>query len=191
LNSTFEWIGYLSTTGVYGNHNGGWVDEETTLAPSTQRGKFREMAENSWTKLDMNLHIFRLAGIYGPGRGPFSKVRNGTARRIIKKGQLFSRIHVDDIAQTLLASIKSPRKGAIYNVCDDNPAPPEDVIAYAAELLGMPVPEAIDFDKADMSPMAKSFYAENKKVSNELIKKELGIKLKFPDYKTGLRSLLL
>lgn len=109
--------------------------------------------------------------IYGPGRGPFSKVRNGTARRIIKKGQLFSRIHVDDIAQTLLASIKSPRKGAIYNVCDDNPAPPEDVIAYAAELLGMPVPEAIDFDKADMSPMAKSFYAENKKVSNELIKK--------------------
>ena len=129
--------------------------------------------------------------IYGPGRGPFSKVRNGTARRIIKKGQLFSRIHVDDIAQTLLASIKSPRKGAIYNVCDDNPAPPEDVIAYAAELLGLPVPEAIDFDKADMSPMAKSFYAENKKVSNELIKKELGIKLKFPDYKTGLRSLLL
>ncbi|MDC1268943.1 SDR family oxidoreductase [Amylibacter sp.] len=191
LNSTFEWIGYLSTTGVYGNHNGGWVDEETTLAPSTQRGKFREMAEYSWTKLDMNLHIFRLAGIYGPGRGPFSKVRNGTARRIIKKRQLFSRIHVDDIAQTLLASIKSPRKGAIYNVCDDNPAPPEDVIAYAAELLGMPVPEAIDFDKADMSPMAKSFYAENKKVSNELIKKELGIKLKFPDYKTGLRSLLL
>ena len=129
--------------------------------------------------------------IYGPGRSPFCKVRNGTARRIIKKGHLFSRIHVDDIAQPLLASIKSPRTGAIYNVCDDNPAPPEDVIAYAAELLGMPVPEAIDFDKADMSPMAKSFYAENKKVSNELIKKELGIKLKFPDYKTGLRSLLL
>lgn len=191
LNSTFEWVGYLSTTGVYGNHNGGWVDEETILTPSTQRGKLRKKAESSWSKLNLNLHIFRLAGIYGPGRGPFSKVRNGTARRIIKKGQLFSRIHVDDIAQTLLASIKSPRKGAIYNVCDNNPAPPEDVIAYAAELLGVPIPEAIDFDNADMSPMAKSFYAENKKVSNELIKKELGIKLKFPDYKIGLRSLLL
>ena len=189
--NTFDWVGYLSTTGVYGNHNGGWVDENSPLKPNTTRGKLREEAELSWSKLNINLHIFRLAGIYGPGRGPFSKVRNGTARRIIKEGQLFSRIHVDDIAQVLLASIRYPRQGAIYNVCDDNPAPPEDVIAYAAELLGMPVPEAIDFDKADMSPMAKSFYAENKKVSNELIKKELGIKLKFPDYKTGLRSLLL
>ena len=138
----------------------------------------------------MNLHIFRLAGIYGPGRGPFSKVRNGTARRIIKEGQLFSRIHVDDIAETLLASIKSPRKGAIYNVCDDNPAPPEDVIAYAAELLGMPIPISVAYDEAEMSPMARSFYAENKRVSNELIKKELGVELKFPDYKLGLRSLL-
>jgi len=188
--NTFDWVGYLSTTGVYGNHNGGWVDENSPLKPNTTRGKLREEAELSWSKLNINLHIFRLAGIYGPGRGPFSKVRNGTARRIIKEGQLFSRIHVDDIAQVLLASIRYPRQGAIYNVCDDNPAPPEDVISYAAELLDMPIPIAIDYDKAEMSPMARSFYAENKRVSNELIKRELGVELKFPDYKTGLQSLL-
>ena len=188
--NTFDWVGYLSTTGVYGNHNGGWVDENSPLKPNTTRGKLREEAELSWSKLNINLHIFRLAGIYGPGRGPFSKVRNGTARRIIKEGQLFSRIHVDDIAQVLLASIRYPRQGAIYNVCDDIPAPPEDVISYAAELLDMPIPIAIDYDKAEMSPMARSFYAENKRVSNELIKKELGVELKFPDYKAGLQSLL-
>jgi len=188
--NTFDWVGYLSTTGVYGNHNGGWVDENSPLKPNTTRGKLREEAELSWSKLNINLHIFRLAGIYGPGRGPFSKVRNGTARRIIKEGQLFSRIHVNDIAQVLLASIRYPRQGAIYNVCDDNPAPPEDVISYAAELLDMPIPIAIDYDKAEMSPMARSFYAENKRVSNELIKKELGVELKFPDYKAGLQSLL-
>ena len=188
--NTFDWVGYLSTTGVYGNHNGGWVDENSPLKPNTTRGKLREEAELAWSKLNVNLHIFRLAGIYGPGRGPFSKVRNGTARRIIKEGQLFSRIHVDDIAQVLLASIRYPRQGAIYNVCDDNPAPPEDVISYAAELLDMPIPIAIDYDKAEMSPMARSFYAENKRVSNELIKKELGVELKFPDYKAGLQSLL-
>lgn len=188
--NTFDWVGYLSTTGVYGNHNGGWVDENSPLKPTTTRGQLREEAEFAWSKLNVNLHIFRLAGIYGPGRGPFSKVRNGTARRIIKKGQLFSRIHVDDIAQVLLASIKYPRQGAIYNVCDDTPAPPEDVIAYAAELLGMPIPIAVDYNEADMTPMARSFYAENKRVRNDLIKEELGIELKFPDYKTGLQSLL-
>mgnify|MGYP003385485175 CR=1 FL=1 len=184
--NTFDWVGYLSTTGVYGNHNGGWVDENSPLT----RGQLRVEAEFAWSKLNVNLHIFRLAGIYGPGRGPFSKVRNGTARRIIKEGQLFSRIHVDDIAQVLLASIRYPRQGAIYNVCDDTPAPPEDVIAYAAELLGMPIPLAVDYNEADMTPMARSFYAENKRVRNDLIKEELGIELKFPDYKTGLQSLL-
>jgi len=188
--NTFDWVGYLSTTGVYGNHNGGWVDENSPLKPTTTRGQLREEAEFAWSKLNVNLHIFRLAGIYGPGRGPFSKVRNGTARRIIKEGQLFSRIHVDDIAQVLLASIKYPRQGAIYNVCDDIPAPPEDVIAYAAELLGMPIPLAVDYKEADMTAMARSFYAENKRVRNDLIKEELGIELKFPDYKTGLQSLL-
>jgi len=186
----FEWVGYLSTTGVYGDHDGGWVDESTPLAPSTKRGQMRVDAEAAWQSLDLPLHIFRLAGIYGPGRGPFSKVRNGTARRIIKDGQVFSRIHVDDIAQILAASIIQPNAGAIYNLCDDDPAPPQDVIAHAAELLGLPIPQETAFKDADMSPMARSFYAESKKVRNDRIKTELGVELLFPDYRVGLASLL-
>ncbi|KAB7614528.1 SDR family oxidoreductase [Amylibacter sp. SFDW26] len=186
----FEWVGYLSTTGVYGDHQGGWVDESTRLTPSTERGKMRVAAETAWADMGLPLHIFRLAGIYGPGRGPFSKVRNGTARRIIKKNQLFSRIHVEDIAQVVLASIAQPNVGSIYNVCDDFAAPPEDVIGYAAELLGVPVPEGEDFETADMTPMARSFYSESKKVSNKKIKEELGVELKYPDYKAGLKALL-
>lgn len=185
-----EWVGYLSTTGVYGDHKGGWVDEETPLTPSTKRGQMRAAAEAAWQELDLPLHIFRLAGIYGPGRGPFAKVRAGTARRIIKEGQVFSRIHVDDIAQALAASIARPRSGAIYNLCDDDPAPPQDVIGYAAELLGMAVPKAEDFETAKMTPMARSFYAESKCVSNDLIKSELSITLKYPTYQSGLQSLL-
>jgi len=186
----FSWVGYLSTTGVYGDHQGGWVDETTPLTPSTKRGIARMKAEAEWSAIDgLPLHIFRLAGIYGPGRGPFAKVRNGTARRIIKQGQVFSRTHVEDIARVLAASIQQPNAGAIYNVCDNDPAPPEDVIAYAAELLGMPIPTAEDFATADMTPMARSFYAESKKVSNERIKTELGVNLLYPDYRTGLNAL--
>jgi nucleoside-diphosphate-sugar epimerase len=189
-----SWVGYLSTTGVYGDHQGGWVTEDTPLTPSTKRGLARVKAEADWQSLaaqtGMPLHIFRLAGIYGPGRGPFSKVRNGTARRIIKKNQLFSRIHVEDIAQILLASINRPNPGAIYNVCDNNAAPPEDVIAHAAALLGLPVPPAVDFENADMSPMARSFYAESKRVDNTRIRTELGVTLKYPDYPAGLSALL-
>ncbi len=189
-----KWLGYLSTTGVYGDHDGGWVDEQTPLSPSTKRGQLRVDAEAAWQDLaadaGLPLHIFRLAGIYGPGRGPFAKVRNGTARRIIKKGQVFSRIHVEDIAQILFASIKAPRPGAVYNMCDDDPAPPEDVIAYAAKLLQLPVPPAVDFETAEMTAMARSFYAESKKVRNNLIKEELGVKLLYPDYRTGLQALL-
>ncbi|MEM9433581.1 MAG: SDR family oxidoreductase [Pseudomonadota bacterium] len=188
------WAGYLSTTGVYGDQQGGWVDESTPLQPSTRRGQSRVAAERAWQELasqtGLPLHIFRLAGIYGPGRGPFSKVRNGTARRIVKKNQVFSRIHVEDIAQVLLASIKRPNPGAIYNVCDDAAAPPQDVIAYAAELLGLPLPPEVDFASADMTPMARSFYSESKRVSNRLMKSELGVDLKYPDYKTGLSALL-
>jgi len=136
------------------------------------------------------LHIFRLAGIYGPGRGPFAKLRDGSARRILKPGQVFSRIHVEDIAQVLEASIARPQPGAIYNLCDDDPAPPEDVISYAAELLGLPPPPAVTFADADLSPMARSFYAESKKVSNARIKRELGIRLMHPDYRAGLAALL-
>lgn len=187
----FEWVGYLSTTGVYGDHDGDWVDEETPLTPATKRGIARVEAEAAWQAIpDLPLHIFRLAGIYGPGRGPFAKVRNGTARRVIKQGQVFSRTHVADIARILAASIKKPNIGSIYNICDNDPAPPEDVIAYAAELLGMPIPEAIDYETADMTPMARSFYAESKKVRNDKIKTELGVELLYPDYKIGLKALL-
>ena len=187
----FQWVGYLSTTGVYGDHDGGWVDESTPLTPATKRGQARVAAEAAWQAIPgLPLHIFRLAGIYGPGRGPFQKVRDGTARRIIKDGQVFSRTHVADIARVLAASIARPNPGAIYNVCDDDPAPPQDVIAYAAELLGLPVPEAVRFEEAEMTPMARSFYAESKKVSNDRIKDELGVELLFPDYRSGLRALL-
>jgi len=186
----FDWVGYLSTTGVYGDHQGGWVDEQTPLKPSTKRGQLRVAAEGGWQALGLPLHIFRLAGIYGPGRGPFAKVRDGTARRIIKKNQVFSRIHVDDIAQVLACSFDKPNPGAIYNVCDDEAAPPEDVIEFAADLLGASLPPAEDFETAAMSPMARSFYAESKKVRNNRIKKELGVKLLYPDYRAGLRALL-
>ena len=186
-----EWVGYLSTTGVYGDANGDWVDESSPLNPATKRGQMRVTAEADWQSIaNLPLHIFRLAGIYGPGRGPFSKVRARTARRIIKKGQVFSRIHVEDIAQILAASIARPNPGAIYNMCDDDPAPPQDVIAHAAELLGMPLPPEVDFETAEMTPMARSFYAESKRVRNDLIKSELGVKLLFPDYRAGLASLL-
>jgi len=186
-----EWAGYLSTTGVYGDHAGEWVDESAPLTPATKRGKLRVMAETQWRDIDgLPLHIFRLAGIYGPGRGPFEKVRKGTARRIIKQGQVFSRTHVEDIAQVLEASINRPNPGAAYNVCDNDPAPPQDVIAYAAELLGLPVPPEVPFEEADMSPMARSFYAESKKVDNRRIREELGVELKYPDYRTGLKALL-
>lgn len=186
----FDWVGYLSTVGVYGDHDGGWVDEDTPPAPATERGRARIAAEAAWAAVQP-VHVFRLAGIYGPGRGPFAKVKAGTARRIVKPGQVFSRIHVDDIAHVLAASIAAPRPGRLYNVCDDAPAPPEDVLAFAAELLHLPVPPAEDFASARMSPMARSFYAENKRVRNDRIRQELGVRLRYPDYRVGLRALAL
>lgn len=185
-----KWVGYLSTTGVYGDHQGDWVDEESPLEPTTERGIARVRAEAAWASLGVPLHIFRLAGIYGPGRGPFSKVRSGKARRIVKEGQVFSRTHVEDIAQILEASMDRPDPGRAYNVCDDDPAPPQDVIAYAAELLGLPAPDAMPFEDAELSPMARSFYAESKRVRNDRIKDELGVQLIYPDYRAGLRALL-
>ena len=188
--SRAQWVGYLSTTGVYGDHQGGWVDEDTPLTPSSDRGRWRVLAETQWRATGLPLHIFRLAGIYGPGRGPFEKVRDGTARRIIKPGQVFSRCHVDDIAQVLAASIRQPAPGTAYNICDDNPAPPEDVLAYAAHLLGLPEPPAIRFDDAEMTPMARSFYGESKRVRNDRIKATLGVRLLYPTYQAGLAALL-
>lgn len=189
-----KWVGYLSTTGVYGDHDGGWVDETTPLTPGTARGRQRVLAEAQWQALAADqgwpLHIFRLAGIYGPGRGPFRKVKDGTAQRIVKPGQFFSRIHVEDIGQVLDASIHRPDPGAVYNVCDDDPSPPQDVLAHAAELLGLPIPPEVDIDKADMTPMARSFYAESKRVRNDRMKRDLGIRLLYPTYRDGLAALL-
>ena len=185
-----RWAGYLSTTAVYGDHQGGWVDEMTPPTPQSARAVLRILAEKQWIATGLAVHIFRLAGIYGPGRGPFEKVRDGSARRIIKPGQVFSRIHVDDIAATLMASITRPNPGAIYNVCDDDPAPPEDVLAYAAALLGLPEPPGVPYEAAEMSPMARSFYGESKRVSNRRIREELGVDLAYPTYREGLAGLL-
>jgi len=186
-----RWAGYLSTTGVYGDHQGAWVDEDTPLTPSTARGQARVLAEAEWQALTaLPLHIFRLAGIYGPGRGPFAKLRAGTAQRIVKPRQVFSRIHRDDIVRVLRASMAHPNPGRMYNLCDDDPAPPQDVIGHAAQLLGLPMPPEIAFDQADLGPMARSFYAESKRVSNARIKQELGVSLAYPTYRQGLASLL-
>lgn len=188
------WVGYLSTTGVYGDRQGGWVDESSVRRPGTRRGQWRAAAEDAWLELflkhNIPVHVFRLAGIYGPDRGPFAKVREGTARRIVKPGQVFSRIHVEDISATLRGSLLRPNPGAVYNVCDDDPAPPQDVIEHAARLLGMAVPEAVSFETADMTPMARSFYSESKRVSNARMKTELHVSLRYPGYREGLASIL-
>lgn len=187
---SLHWAGYLSTTGVYGDRGGDEVDEASPLTPTTTRGQRRLAAEEQWQALKLPLHIFRLAGIYGPGRNQLETMRAGTAKRIVKAGQVFSRIHVDDIAQVLAASIAHPNVGAAYNVCDNEPAPPQDVVAFAARLLGMTPPPEIAFEDADLSPMAKSFYSESKRVSNKRIREELGVTLLYPTYREGLRALL-
>ncbi|MGR3542247.1 MAG: SDR family oxidoreductase [Hasllibacter sp.] len=185
-----EWAGYLSTIGVYGDRRGGWVDEDGALTPSTGRGRARVRAEGAWRAIPaLPLHVFRIAGIYGPGRGPFEKVRRGTARRIVKPDQVFGRIHVEDIASALKASIAAPAPGATYNLTDDEPAPPQDVIAEAARLLGVPVPPEVPFEDAEMSPMARSFYAESKRVRNDRLKALMG-PLAYPTYREGLAAIL-
>jgi len=185
-----EWIGYLSTTGVYGDRQGGWVDEDSPLDPAGPRGRWRVAAETAWRALSPRTEVFRLAGIYGPGRSALDRVRAGTAQRIVKPGQVFSRIHVEDIARVLAAAIAPPHPGAAWNLADDEPAPPQDVIAFAATLLGLPVPPDIPFETADLSPMARSFYAESKRVSNARIRERLGLRLIHPDYRAGLGAIL-
>jgi nucleoside-diphosphate-sugar epimerase len=184
------WIGYLSTTGVYGDRQGGWVDETSELRPTGPRGRHRVAAEAAWFALGLPIHIFRLAGIYGPGRSAFDALRAGRAQRINKPGQVFSRIHVADIVQVLHVSMARPRSGAIYNLCDDDPAAPADVIAHAAALLGQAQPPLVPFAEAKLSEMARSFYDDNKRVRNDRIKQELGVKLTYPDYRTGLAAIL-
>lgn len=188
------WLGYLSTTGVYGDRGGGWVDEGSALLPTGERGRRRVMAEEGWRALwqerGIPVHIFRLAAIYGPGRSPFAALRAGAAKRIDKPGQVFSRIHVKDLAGVLAASIARPRPGAAYNVCDDAAAAPEAVVAHAAKLLGIDPPPLVPFDEAELPPMARSFYDDNKRVRNALIKTELGVILRYPDYRAGLAAIL-
>ena len=186
------WIGYLSTTGVYGDTGGDWVDESAPVQPSGPRGERRAAAEKDWLALGggkLPVHIFRIAGIYGPGRNALAQLRAGTARRTDKPGHLFSRIHVEDIAAALAASMAKPNPGAIYNLCDDRPAPGPDVVTFAAGLLGVEPPPLVPFENAELSPMAASFYADNRRVRNDRIKQELGVALAYPDYEAGLRAL--
>ena len=191
--SRIGWIGYLSTIGVYGDQSGAWIDESTPAAPRSARSKIRVEAEAAWLALGAArgkaVQIFRLSGIYGPGRNPIVKLREGRSQRIVKAGQVFNRIHVDDIATTLLASIDRPRPGAIYNVTDDEPTAPQTVTEHAAALTGLPLPPEIDFETAELSPMARSFYGENKRVRNRLIREELGVDLAYPTYREGLAAL--
>jgi len=189
----FRWVAYLSTTGVYGDHGGGLVTEDTPLTPNTERGHKRLLAETQWLELwrtdGLPVMIFRLAGIYGPGRNQLLSLIDGTAKRVIKQGQIFSRIHVADIANTLQASIAHPHPGRAYNVCDDEACPPQDVVEFGAELLGLAVPPDVPFEAAQLSPMAKSFYADSKRVSNDRIVKELGVRLSYPTYREGLAAI--
>jgi len=191
---SLTWLGYLSTTGVYGDRDGGWVDEDSELTPTGERGRRRVAAEEAWLDLwerdALPVHLFRLAGIYGPGRSALDSVRNGTARRIDKPGQVFSRIHVDYIASVLQASIARPRSGAAYNLSDYEASPPQEVIAHACELLGRDAPPLVPFQEAQLSDMARSFYRDNKRVSNARIKDELRVALAYPSYREGLRAIL-
>ena len=188
-----RWIGYLSTIGVYGDQGGAWIDEATPPAPTNARTRQRVEIEEAWLQLGRDsgkaVQIFRLSGIYGPGRNAITKLRSGTANRLIKPGQVFNRIHVDDIAGVLMASLAQPRQGAIYNVTDDEPGPPQDVITFAAELTGLTPPPEIPFEQATLSPMAASFYGESKRVSNALVKRELGHAFRYPTYREALRDL--
>jgi dTDP-4-dehydrorhamnose reductase len=190
-----RWLGYLSTTGVYGDTGGAWVDETAPTHPKQPRSIARLAAERAWQAFGLDagaiVDIFRLPGIYGPGRSAIDQVKKGRARRIDKPGQCFSRIHVADIAATVLAAITRPSPGAIYNVADDLPAPTTDIVAYACELLGMPIPAAIPWDQAApvMSEMARSFYAESRRARNDRIKQELGVRLRYPTYREGLSAI--
>ena len=189
-----NWVGYLSTTGVYGDYSGEWVDESSELRTVTQRGKRRVKAEDIWQSFakakNMPLHIFRLSGIYGPNRNPFKSIREGTAQRVRKHNQVFNRMHVDDIAGVIYKSLLSPDPGMIYNLSDDMPCPGSDVVAEAAKMLGLPIPLEINFEDATLSEMAKEFYTESKRVSNRRIKEKLNYQLKYPNFRVGLKSLL-
>ncbi|MDR3508391.1 MAG: SDR family oxidoreductase [Caulobacteraceae bacterium] len=188
------WIGYLSTTGVYGDRGGRWVTEASPLAPQSEQGRRRVAAETGWRDLGQRLGLvvttFRLPGIYGPGRSAFDRLREGAATRTVKPGQVFSRIHVEDLAAALAASIDRPRAGAIYNICDDEPCPPQDVITHAAALLGVAPPPEVAYDPTKVSAPSRRFFAESKRVANALAKAELGWRPAYPTYREGLAAIL-
>ncbi len=188
-----RWLGYLSTLGVYGDHGGAWIDETAPTDPVSPRNARRVAAERDWLafgeETGVPVMVFRIAGIYGPGRNALVNLKAGEARRLVKPGQVFNRIHVADIAGVLEASIARPRADAVYNLSDDEPGPPQDVIAYAAELMGTEPPPEIPFDEAELTPMARSFYSANRRVRNDRIKQELGVALEYPTYRDGLKAL--
>jgi hypothetical protein len=188
--SALRWMGYLSTVGVYGDHQGHWIDETAPLDPTNERGQRRVEAEEGWAETGKPLAIFRLSGIYGPSRSAFDKLRSGKARCVIKPDQVFNRIHVEDIGRFVAKAMTTELTG-VYNLTDDEPAPPQDVITYAAGLMGVEPPPAIDFEEADMSPMARSFYSDNKRVSNEKIKQALKLSFLYPTYREGLKALAM
>jgi len=182
------WIGYLSTTGVYGDREGRWVFEDSLLLAHSVEGARRAAAERDWMRLGAS--VFRLPGIYGPGRSAFDRLRDGTAKRLVKPGQVFSRIHVDDLAGGLAASMARPDRAHVYNLCDDEPAPADVVTAYAADLLGIARPPEEPFDPAALSPAARRFWSENKRVSNARAKAALGWRPAYPTYREGLAAVL-
>ena len=190
--TNLQWIGYYSTVGVYGNFDGAWIDENAITNPINRRSRHRVEAEAAWRDFaasrGLPLMILRLAGIYGPGRSTFDKLRDGTARRIVKPGQVFNRIHVEDIGRVTALAVARNLAGT-YNLADDEPAPPQDLVTHAAELMGVAPPPEVPFDKAEMTDMARSFYSDNKRVSNTAIKQALGIELLYPSYREGLGAI--
>lgn len=194
-NLPLKWVGYVSATSVYGDHQGAWVTEDASVNPTSLRGQQRRLAETQWLAMraqfsDFPIHIFRLSGIYGPGRSVLESIRAGTAKRIDKPGHVFSRIHIEDITAVLVASMANPHPGNIYNLADDEPASTAEVIAYGCSLLGAEVPPLISFEEADLPTAMREFYKDHKRVSNQKIKETLEVQLKYPTYREGLKSVL-
>jgi nucleoside-diphosphate-sugar epimerase len=189
-----RWAALLSTTGVYGDTGGAWIDEDAPLRPMNERTERRVAAERDWLAWGeasgKPVQVYRLPGIYGPGRTPFARLRAGQARRILKPGQVFNRIHVDDIADALLLGMRQPHKGPVFHLADDEPAPADEVLAFAASLIGLPAPPSVPIEEAGLSPMGQSFYAECKRLSNARVKKELGFRPRYPSYREGLAASL-
>jgi nucleoside-diphosphate-sugar epimerase len=193
-NENLRWVGYLSTTAVYGDRGGAWTDEDAPVMPQSARARRRADAESAWRELATGtraVHIFRLSGIYGPGRNALVDLKMGEARRLTKIGQVFNRVHVDDIANVLAAAIDQPKAGPVFNVADDEPSPSSDVVAFAAGLLGVFPPPLTRVEDADLSDMAKSFWAENKRIASNRIREQLEVQLSYPTYREGLRALFV